>query len=395
MIFYLNYSGILSSVYESQIKTPIIKMANKGEKIILVNFQKKNELELYIYKKLKKELEEIGNVQSKVIIKKSIIEKITYKIYCKEICELIKEKKISNDEKIILHCRTQVGAYIALIVKKQLKNENIKVISDFRGNLIAEYKEYYNNGKFKKILLPILVKSIIKIDNYVVKKSDQIFCVSHNFKKFLIDNYGAISEKITIIPTCIDYKKQDFNNDITKKELGFLDEIIIVYCGGAQMWQMPDELVRTFIKIKDIFKNAKFLIISKDKDNFIYYLNKNKVNENDYKIVSCKHNEVYKYLSIADLAMLIRENNQVNSVASPTKFAEYISCNVPVVITKGIGDLDSIINKDIAIYLEDINKENLEHLIEQKNKKSFRVVIENYFDWNKKIDEIRSIYSKV
>ena len=36
--------------------------------------------------------------------------------------------------------------------------------------------------------------------------------------------------------------------------------------------------------------------------------------------------------------MLIRENTVTNQVASPTKFAEYLACGLPVIISDNLGD---------------------------------------------------------
>jgi len=43
--------------------------------------------------------------------------------------------------------------------------------------------------------------------------------------------------------------------------------------------------------------------------------------------------------------MLLREKNLVNRVASPIKFGEYLCCGLPLIISRGIGDTEEIIEK--------------------------------------------------
>jgi glycosyltransferase involved in cell wall biosynthesis len=55
-------------------------------------------------------------------------------------------------------------------------------------------------------------------------------------------------------------------------------------------------------------------------------------------IVSVPHTEVPAYVAAADVGLLFRDASIINRVASPVKFAEYLACGVPVVLTDGIGD---------------------------------------------------------
>ncbi|HRN37811.1 MAG TPA: hypothetical protein PLL18_12975, partial [Flavobacteriales bacterium] len=47
-----------------------------------------------------------------------------------------------------------------------------------------------------------------------------------------------------------------------------------------------------------------------------------------------------------DHALLIREDAITNRVASPTKFAEYLACGLPVVISPYIGDFSGEVDRE-------------------------------------------------
>ena len=62
--------------------------------------------------------------------------------------------------------------------------------------------------------------------------------------------------------------------------------------------------------------------------------------------------EVPKYLNAADVAFLIRDNHEMNAVASPTKLAEYLSCGLPV------------ISSEVAKYW--VNEHGLKYIIDSE-----------------------------
>jgi glycosyltransferase involved in cell wall biosynthesis len=49
---------------------------------------------------------------------------------------------------------------------------------------------------------------------------------------------------------------------------------------------------------------------------------------------------------VGDLGLLLRDAHPVNRVASPVKFAEYLACGVPVLISPGVGDCPRIVERE-------------------------------------------------
>jgi glycosyltransferase involved in cell wall biosynthesis len=51
-------------------------------------------------------------------------------------------------------------------------------------------------------------------------------------------------------------------------------------------------------------------------------------------------------LQEAHAGLLLRREDPVNQVASPTKFGEYLAAGLPVLLTEGIGDFSALVEKE-------------------------------------------------
>lgn len=106
----------------------------------------------------------------------------------------------------------------------------------------------------------------------------------------------------------------------------------------------------------------------------------------------------------ADLAVLIREDHPLNEVACPTKFAEYVMCGLPVLITEGLGDLSELVQrKKLGIVMKDEKDftaldEPLATLRMKAASSSWRLrtaeVGRERFAWNHYAPLLREIYEK-
>ena len=75
--------------------------------------------------------------------------------------------------------------------------------------------------------------------------------------------------------------------------------------------------------------------------------------EGRFTVVHAQHHEVPGWLNAADLGILMRAEDPVNHVASPTKFAEYALSGLPVAMSKGIGDYSEMVLREKAGFLVD------------------------------------------
>ena len=178
-------------------------------------------------------------------------------------------------------------------------------------------------------------------------QADRIIAVSGIMAKVLHERHGVDLAKVTLKPGAVDlavFPKPD--KQAARKLLGFDDRLVVSYLGSLAWYQLPDQGIRLFKLIKQHRPEALFLGITTEPERLLAMLAESGLGAGDFKVISVPSKDVAKYLPAADLGLLLREANPVNAVASPVKFAEYLACGLPVLVTAGIGDYSSIVEKE-------------------------------------------------
>jgi glycosyltransferase involved in cell wall biosynthesis len=104
---------------------------------------------------------------------------------------------------------------------------------------------------------------------------------------------------------------------------------------------------------------------------------------------------VAEHLVAADYAILFREPSITNSVSSPTKFAEYLSCGLPVLANNTMAITDLVRNHELGWIVESGGDDLVQKLasVDIQTKNRIRQVALQFF-W-KKSPVIRAAYQRV
>jgi hypothetical protein len=251
--------------------------------------------------------------------------------------------KLISGKRVVFLTRT-VGFDKTLETLKKVFKRKFLIIYDSRAAGAEEYK-YYNEPLNEQGKLRF--KKSLSQENAMVKLADKVFCVSHMLKKYHIQQIQEIDNlKFTINPCNADENLFYFHEDERtqkREELGLTNKLVVVYAGGLQMkWHVPNLIFDAFSLVKQEFDNAFLLILSHDKEIAAQYAKKSGIEDKDFQSISLDNNQVRPYLSASDVGLLIRDNVIMNNVASPTKFAEYVMCGLPLIISEGVGDFSSL-----------------------------------------------------
>lgn len=328
MIFYLTYNDGYSGIYSSQV-IDVVKF---------LNADLQRDVKLLAFVSLRNYAEEKQKIEAELAdaivlpmfpgVKRWRKNRFLLKLLC----------ALKRPEMII--GRSVIATQLALMVKS---NKVKKVVYDGRGAITEEWKEY---GVIQD---SDMLNEIFELEKEVVLKSDSRVAVSEKLVEHWRNVYQYKGSQHVVIPctlnkvfTDVVISEETVQQARTKAGLSPTD-IVLVYSGSVAGWQSFSLLYTFVAPFLRQEANARILFLS-DRDENIAALEK----EFPGKIIcrKVKAKEVPEYLLAGDYGLLIRERSITNKVASPVKFAEYLSCGLQVVISEELGDYSAFVIKN-------------------------------------------------
>lgn len=376
-----------SSVFQSQVLDNLYSLKKHGYSIgILCVYQDKKRLLDLVHKSFKKEHVKLFFQKDKGLLKNLLF-------MSRRLRQIQTHNKIFN-----VYVR---GIWGGLSILMANPFSPIQYIYDVRGDLESEMKATSKN-KFKLMIYLFLEKLLIS-------KSKHISVVSSKLKK-LISKKIKKDKKIYVIPSCViskNFESSKSEKENYKKEFGISDrDLILLYSGGLSHYQKVPEMLSLWKRIDKDLEGLKFIILSNtDPHSLPYTLSETLKNNPSFRVLSFEREKSIKILSIADIAFLLRDNNEINHHSSPVKFAEYISSGLGVVSSPGIGDVSKNIEKNKIGYLIPPTPEKTEYykLLDfiENFKANKKIISENSknlakrnYDWNSHLEKQKEMFGK-
>lgn len=228
------------------------------------------------------------------------------------------------------------GGYIASWTKMCSK-----LIVNHRGDMIDEL--IFNNN-YPVTSAP--VKTLQYYLKFAAKVADYNIAVSQNLKENIERRTGLPLLNTFIFPCCADVKRFSIRQSVD-------DSVITVgYIGGLSKWQRIDSVFDIFLKLQE-FSSRYHLLLVTNSDVTPYKTILDKIGENNYTVVALPFNEVPNWLKKMDASFVLRDNRDLNIVASPTKISESLAAGVPLIVTPFAGDFKDICDQESCQEIRD------------------------------------------
>ena len=277
--------------------------------------------------------------------------------------------------------RNVFAGFISLKARNFFKGLKYKCIYDGRGIAFAEAEEYhiYSNNLNKKVK---------HIELFVLKNSDTVMAVTEKmfdvWEKHLNLNFNHC--KKVVIPCTIGAEFEcNLDNPLSRDFFGFSkQDIVLVYSGSLALWQSIDYMLKFYEQLRKSNEKVKLLMLCKSNNLIEKYVNKYE----DIKNLYLNPSEIPNALRLCDYGIILREKSITNSVSSPTKFAEYLSCGLKIIANNNLAISETILANDIGIIFSNANQKiSLKKTSLSEKMKLKKFASDNYSNNSVKIKE--------
>ncbi|UTW62721.1 hypothetical protein KFE98_00780 [bacterium SCSIO 12741] len=371
---YLTYLEIGTGIYKSQVIDVVAKLnelgAEKGYKIRLVALAP-----LRTYSKNKEWLKE--NAPDAIVL--PAVPRIKNWKLNRMVLNFLFLMK--GRPKTIL-ARNILAAHIAKGVK------GAQVIFDGRGAIWKEAEEY---NIFDQALSNEEVK---RMETEAVHQSAFRLAVSNQLVAYWKKYLGYTQNNHVVVPCTLSTHHLDEAGGVTRKDLGWSDDsVVLVFSGSLAGWQSLDDLYNPLEALLEKQHEACLMFLSKE--NELTQRLEQKFSGR-VKRFWLDHKQVFSYLSLADYGLLLRSPSITNKVASPVKFAEYLSAGLQVLISSDIGDFSESTQKEklghVLKSFDDLRALNLTALNSSDRERS-RAFAAKYF--NKSSEDVEARFKQI
>lgn len=254
-------------------------------------------------------------------------------------------RRLVRDNRIeLVHARSHIPATIALQLKRRL---GTKMIFDVRGLLADEYADanHWRKDSVPYRLTKNAERRALTAADGVVTLTQKIWDVIKGW-----DSLRDRNVPHAVVPCCADLELFHFDaaeRVARRRELGIEDRFVLVYSGSIDGWYLTEEMCDFFVTLRAQKPDAFFLWLTNGNRERIKKLMTDRgVSTEDFQIVSALPSDVSSYLSAADAGLAFIKPCFSKQASSPTKYAEYLGCGLPLVINAGIGDSDVLIDNE-------------------------------------------------
>lgn len=332
-VLYISYDGILDPVGQSQIMPYVSGLQRKGVSVFLLSFEKKERLRkdsLATEKLIEGIYWSPLLYHRNPVIPATLFDVVTGFL---QGLRLIRKNKIK-----IVHTRSYIPGLIGYLLKIFTGADFIFDTRGFWPEEKVDAGAWKENGA--------LFKCFKWLEKKLVFKANHIIVLTEKAKDAVINQYGR--RNISVIPCCVDL------DIFTKKEGSAisninlpLNRIFIAYSGSTGTFYNFEGMVKFFQAIKMVLPAAYFLILSNGNKRYIEdILRKQGIKQGDYFIASLPNKEVPAILSQAKFSLVLYRRNLSGYGCSPIKFAESLSCGVPVVVNSKVGDCAGLVKTE-------------------------------------------------
>lgn len=228
----------------------------------------------------------------------------------------------------------------ALALRMRDRGLVARVCFDARAAYGAEWEE------FRLVDNDRLIEESALVEKEVIWRADVRMAVSRALVAHWRERLDYRGDRHVVIPCTIGRAMERFDlqqdHGLRARQGWGIEDLVLVYSGTVVGWQSMDLLYDMVAPWLAADPTHRLLFLSHSHPRIEQL-------QRDFpgQVVRfwVEHEEVLALLGDCDYGLLLRESKITNRVASPTKFAEYLSVGLPILISEGVGDFSALVQE--------------------------------------------------
>ncbi len=312
-IIYISYEGVGEPLGRSQVLAYLARLASTYD-VALISFEQSSDTRL----RLKNELSEMGiEWLPRRYHRRPPVLSTAWDIHAGRRA-LIRAAKRWPPQ--IIHVRSDVPALMAVLARRRT---NGKLLFDIRGFWADERVE---GGLWRPGGL--LYRLAKRCERRFYAEADAIVTLTQASVPYLRAWTGQRSVPIQVIPTCVDLRK--FAERPQRP-----DGPHAVWSGSIGTWYRFD-LARRVAQALAL----PLTVVTRQVE-----LARRELRDYPSTVRSVTPDEMPDQLFSGDIGLCLIASRFSKTASAPTRFAEYLAAGMPVVVTKGVGDLETVVEE--------------------------------------------------
>ena len=344
-VLFISYNGMLDPLGQSQVIPYLRELARAGVRFTLLSFERSAAFGTEGRDRcadLKRQLAEAGiewhwlRYHQKPSLPATMYDVANGVRLAKK---LVRRNRIE-----LIHARSHIPATIALALKRRF---GTAMIFDLRGLMADEYvdAQHWRKGSLSYRITKSMERRALSAADGIVTLTERIWPIIKEWD-------GLLDRRVVheVVPCCADLDLFSFSQDDRdrrRQELGVDDRFVLVYSGSIDGWYLTQNMADFFVALRKKNPRAYFLWLTPARHERVHSVMRSRgLSDQDYTVLALSTTDVPSYLSASDAGLAFIKPCFSKLASSPTKYAEYLGCGLPLIINVGIGDSDSLITRE-------------------------------------------------
>ena len=354
-VLYISYDGMLEALGQSQVLNYLFGLAEKGWNVHLISFEKKEDWDRQTLR---------GPIAQQISAAGISWHPLRYHKRFSFLATLF-DVMVGGGFALyfcwryrfaLVHARSYVAALIALLPVHLFRT---RFLFDMRG-LWADEKADEGSWSRKSLIykfVKVCERKFFGCADKVVTLTEAVVTDIKTFPYMVGRDFSYV-----VIPTCA-----DTNRFKPPKQKLASDNLVLGYVGSVRGWHRFDKVLEFFARLLRVRNEARLLVLNRGDHEFIHKLYTDlELPVEAFEVREVLFNEIQDQIGQIDVGIDFgKADLPGNSGRVPTRFGELLSCGVPCIYNRGIGDIEAIIERySVGALVDEFNSDSYDRGID-------------------------------